>query len=358
MQDGAAPTLNIVTVRIREKEQAFYFPLAQKPDFISFDVGNHTLKTVKLDYPLPELKAQLAADPDPLSRIAAAAAIAQKGGLEAVKALTEAWPQEAFWGVRIELLDSLASIKLDQAFDSLVLGLRDEDARVRRAAIEALSKIKTIASYKAVKAIAEKGDASYYTEAAAIRALGTVVSGQLMAEKEEKVLKVLKSVLKERQGWNEIVRAGAIAALSQMKTSERALNLILDYTALGTPQALRLPAIRALGTISTGQTTVNLERILERLQALARENFFLTQVAVVFALGQMETPKAIAILQALADQTPDGRVRRIAEEAVQRVQKNVGSDKALKQLREELEQVKQENQDLKSRLEALEAKAK
>ena len=358
LQDGAAPTLNIVTVRIREKEQAFYFPLAQKPDFISFDVGNHTLKTVKLDYPLPELKAQLAADPDPLSRIAAAAAIAQKGGLEAVKALTEAWPQEAFWGVRIELLDSLASIKLDQAFDSLVLGLRDEDARVRRAAIEALSKIKTIASYKAVKAIAEKGDASYYTEAAAIRALGTVVSGQLMAEKEEKVLKVLKSVLKERQGWNEIVRAGAIAALSQMKTSERALNLILDYTALGTPQALRLPAIRALGTISTGQTTVNLERILERLQALARENFFLTQVAVVFALGQMETPKAIAILQALADQTPDGRVRRIAEEAVQRVQKNVGSDKALKQLREELEQVKQENQDLKSRLEALEAKAK
>ena len=72
----------------------------------------------------------------------------------------------------------------------------------------------------------------------------------------------------------------------------------------------------------------------------------------------METAKAIAILQSLADQTPDGRVRRIAEEAVQKVQKNAGSDKAVKQLRTELDQLKQENQDLKSRLEALEAKAK
>jgi aminopeptidase N len=43
---------------------------------------------------------------------------------------------------------------------------------------------------------------------------------------------------------------------------------------------------------------------------------------------------------------------------VQQVQKNVGSDKAVKQLREELDQLKQENQELKSRLEALEAKAK
>ena len=72
----------------------------------------------------------------------------------------------------------------------------------------------------------------------------------------------------------------------------------------------------------------------------------------------METAKAIAILQSLADQTSDGDVRCIAEEAMQKVQKNAGSDQAVKQLRTELDQLKQENQDLKSRLEILEAKAK
>jgi len=62
-------------------------------------------------------------------------------------------------------------------------------------------------------------------------------------------------------------------------------------------------------------------------------------------------------LAALAAQTPDGRVRRIAEEAIQTVQKNVGSDLAVKQLREEFDQIKKENQELKSRLENLEAKS-
>jgi aminopeptidase N len=50
-------------------------------------------------------------------------------------------------------------------------------------------------------------------------------------------------------------------------------------------------------------------------------------------------------------------VRRIAEEAIKKVQKNAGSDRAVKQLREEFDQLKKENQELKSRLEQLEAKS-
>jgi aminopeptidase N len=119
-----------------------------------------------------------------------------------------------------------------------------------------------------------------------------------------------------------------------------------------------LSAIRALGAISTGQTNGNLERILNRLAELASETFFLTQMSVIAALGLMETVKAISILQSLADQSPDGRVRRVAEEAIQRVQTTVGKDKAVAQMQEELEQLKKSNQELRSRLENLEAKAK
>lgn len=356
--NSASPSFKPFTVRIHEREQSFYFPLEKKPDFVSFDVGNHTLKTVALEYAVPELKAQLQHDPDPLSRIYAAEALAKKGGLEAVKVLSEALKQEPFWGVRAEIADNLAKIKLDQAFTGLLAGLQDPDARVRRSTVEALSQIKTVESYAAVRPLAESGDASYYVEAAAIRALGKQVASNPNLTQEAETLALLKSVLEHRQGWNEVVRSGAIGALSQMKTSENALNVILEYTVAGVPQALRLSAIRALGSISTGQSSANLERILDRLRELSRESFFLTQVSVAYALGQMETLRAIGILQALADQTPDGRVRRIAEEAVQRVQRHAGSDKAVKQLREELDQLKKENQDLKSRLENLEAKAK
>ncbi|MEP0915843.1 M1 family metallopeptidase [Leptolyngbya sp. DQ-M1] len=346
------------TVRVHEKEQSFYFPLEKKPDFISFDVDNYHLKTVELEYPLPELKAQLQSDPDPVSRIYAAQAIAKKGGLEAVKALSDSLKNDRFWGVRAEVAENLATIKLDQAVEAVIAGLNDSDARVRRAIVGSLAQIATPESYAALGAIVEAGDASYYVEATALRSFGKVAASGLSNASEEQTLKLIDSVLKQRQGWNEVVRAGAIGALSQLKTSEAALNLILEYTQPGVPQPLRLAAIRALGTISTGQDNINLERILERLKALSRETFFLTQVAVAVALGQMETTKAIGLLQSLADQTPDGRVRRIAEESIQTVQKNAGSDKAVKQLREELDQLKKENQDLKSRLENLEAKAK
>lgn len=344
------------TLRIHEKEQSFYFPLENKPDFISFDVGNNFLKTVTLEYPLPELKEQLKHDPDPISRIYAAQAIGKKGSLEAVEALTESLTQDSFWGVRLEVAKQLTSINLDQAVTAVIQGLQDTQARVRRAVIDGLSQSKTLHSYNTLKTFLEKGDPSYYTEAAAARVLGGMVYGNLK-EKEPEVIKLLKNVLETRSGWNEVVRSGAIGGLSQLKTSPVAVDVILEYTKLGIPQPLRLAAIRALGAISVGQTPDKLEAVLETLEIIAQESFFLTQVSVSVALGQMETAKAIAILQSLSYSTPDGRVKRMTEEAIQRVQKNLGSDKALKGLREEFEQLKQENQDLKSRLAKLEAKA-
>ncbi|MEH2305671.1 M1 family metallopeptidase [Nostoc sp.] len=358
--------LKVFVVRINEREQSFYFPLENKPQYISFDVENNYLKTVALEYPIAELKAQLESDPNPISRIYAAEALTKKGGLEATKALSAALKNDPLWGVRVEVAKQLANINLDQAFDGLVLGLKDKNAYVRRSVVEALAQIKTAESYKVVRGLLQKGDPSYYVEAAASRVIGAIsargfayASANLEEKpKEDKVLKQLKGILEEKAGWNEVVRSGAVAGLAEFKTSEAALNLLLEYTKIGVPQPLRLATIRALGKISVGQSPVNLERILEKLAELAKETFFLTQVAVAAALGQMETPKAVGILRSLAEQTADGRVRRNAEEEISKVQKNIGSEKTIRQLREDFDQLKQQNQELRSRLENLEAKSK
>lgn len=354
--ESSSPKLTNFTLRIHQHEQSFYFPLEHKPDFISFDVNNNFLKTVTLQYPVAELKNQLKFDCDPVSRIYAAGALAKKGGLEAIKALAQSLTDDPFWGVRLEVAKKLGSIKLNQAFKVLKTGLQDPDARVRRSVIMALSNFKTTTSYETIAQFLNQGDASYYTEAAAAQSLGGMVSGNLK-EKQPEAIALLKTILEQRQGWNEVVRSGAIAGLSKMKTSPEAVDLILEYTKPGIPQALRLTSIRCLGTISTGQTPEKLGEILEQLQAIAGESFFLTQVAVTGALGQMQTSQAITILNDLAAQTPDGRVRRRAEEAVAKVQKNLGTDKAVKEMRTELDQLKQSNQDLLSRLAKLEAKS-
>jgi aminopeptidase N len=349
------PTFKTFNLRIHQKKQSFYFPLETKPDFVSFDVGNHFLKTVTLQYPVAELKHQLQYDPDPISRIYAAAALGKKGGLETVKALAKSLKSDRFWGVRVEVAKDLGKIRLNQAETALKAGLKDEDARVRRAVIEALSNFKTSSSYETISQSLIAGDASYYTEATAASSLGSMVSGNLKA-KQENAIALLQEILTQRGGWNEVVRSGAIAGLSKMTTSPEAVDIILEYTRSGVPQALRLVAIRSLGTVSVGQTPDKVGVILEQLESLAGESFFLTQVAVVGALAQMQTPGAISILNALAAQTPDGRVRRRAEEAVLKVQKNLGSDKAIKELRQEIDQLKQANQDLTSRLAKLETK--
>jgi aminopeptidase N len=355
IKDGVVD-VKVTKIRVYEKEQVLYFPLETKPDFISFDVGNNYLKTVTLEYPLPELKAQLKSDPDPISRIYATEAIAKKGNLEAVTALTECLQNEDFWAVRLEAAQQLATIKLDLAVTNLIAEVGDEDAFVRKAIVDELGKIKTPETYAAVKQIVETGDESYYVEAAACRALGGMTTASLK-DKQEEVISLLSEVLNTRSGWNEVVRAGAIGGLSKMTDSETALKTIIEYVKPGIPQSLRLSSIRALGAISSGQSDANTIVIVEKLSELARESFFLTQVAVVNALSQMATVKAIGVLQSLAAHSPDGRVKRMADEGVQKVQQKIGSDGAVKQLREELEEVKKTNQELKSRLENLEAKS-
>ena len=321
-------------------------------------MGNHWLKTVTLEYPLAELKAQLAHDPDVLSRINGAAAIAQKGSLEALNALAESLVNDKFWGVRVEVAKNLAGIPLDGVLDALKPGLKDEDARVRLAVVQAIAQLTTPDAYKAIEPIAKKGDASYSVEAAALRGIGVLAKKTAaIASKPltSRALKLLKSALKERSGWNERVRIGAIQGLAALNDSADALKVVMGYTVAGTPQALRLVAIRTLGAISTAQETSQVDTVLNTLSQLSSEEFFLTQMAVVGALGSMETPKAIAILQGLAEATPDGRVRRRAEESVRQVQGKVKTSQGIQQLRDELDQLKQLNQTLRSRVEKLEA---
>ncbi len=343
-----------VSLHLNQKEQTFYFPLPQKPQFISFDQGNYHLKTVTLDYPTPELKTQLQFDPDVISRIYAAEAFGKKGGLEAINALSYALQNDPFWGVRAEAAKQLGKVKLQQAVSELIQGLEDHDTRVRRAALEALGNFKTEDSYQAVKQIAQQGDASYYTEGTAMRVLGKMATGNFK-QKESEVIELFREGLEHRAGWNEVVRGGIISGLSEMKTSETALATILPYTYLGVSQPLRLAAIRALGPVSTGQEQAQLETILEQLDTLSGETFFLTQVSVVNALKQMRTSEAVSMLQTLSQQSPDARVRRMAEEAVKTVQEKLGSDQAVKELRDELDSLKQQNQELMSRLAKLES---
>lgn len=358
VDDQGQVTVKTIPLRIHEPEHTFYLPLPQQPTFVSFDAGNHTLKTVTLEYPLPELKAQLQYDPDVLGRVQAAIALGKKGNLEVVQTLAAALQREPFWGVRREIAKVLGTIQLDQSLEALRLALTDSHPHVRAAAVEAIAGFKSAKAYELLKPIAKHGDPSYSVEAAALKGIGVIAAAKPQPKpKLEKVLKRLRKALEKRQGWNEVVRCGAIAGVGELKESPEAVNLVLDYTAIDVPQPLRLAAIRTLGTIGDRHHP-QLQQILERLEQLSHETFFFTQMAVVQALSQIDHPQVLGLLQQLGDRTTDGRIKRSVDEGIAKVQKALGSDDRLKTLETTLNELQKENQTLKSRLEELEARTK
>ncbi len=358
VEAGGNVSLQTLTLRVYEPEHTFYLPLPQQPSFVSFDAGNHTLKTVTLEYPLPELMAQLRYDPDVLGRIHAAIALGKKGNLEVVNALATALKEEPFWGVRQEIASVLGTIRLDQSLEALCCALEDPQPQVRNAAVEAIASFKSAAAYNHLKAIAKHGDPSYRVEAAALKGIGMIAAAKPQPKPSpEKVLKRLRSALDTRQGWNEVVRCGAIAGVGYLKELPEAVELVLSYTAATVPQPLRLAAIRTLGAMGDRHHP-QLRQILERLEQLSHETFFLTQVAVVQALSQIDHPRLLAILQAVGDRTSDGRVKRLVDESIAKLKNALGTDERLKTLETTLSDLQKENQTLKSRLEHLEAKTK
>ena len=117
-----------------------------------------------------------------------------------------------------------------------------------------------------------------------------------------------------------------------------------------------MTAIRCLGAIAKGQKPDKLTLIFEKFESMVTDTFFLTQMSLIGGLSQIEDSKAIALLTNLADTTPDGRVKRRAEEAINQVRDKLGRDKTSKDLQQAIDKLKEENQDLQSRLAKLEAR--
>ena len=255
--------------------------------------------------------------------------------------------------MKVEIIKQLGKTKLNQAMDLLIANIGDSHPKVRRAIVDALTNHKNVASYDALKEIILQGDASYYVEASAISGITKIIIGSL-EDKQSETIELLNNVLETKSGWNEVLRSAAINGLSKLKTSAEAVDIIVKYTRVGTPQALRLTSIRGLGAISAGQKADKLTTILEKFDAMISETFFLTQISLIGGLSQIKDARAIGLLGTLSDTTPDGRVKQRAEEAMGKVRAKLDKSDNLESLQKAIDKLKQENQDLQSRLAKLE----
>lgn len=321
--------------------QTFHFTLRAKPETCAFDPAADILKTVHLKMPREMLIRQLASHRLVAARVEAARALGTDGSTESVDALARSLRSDSFWGVQAEAARALGRIRGDRAFAVLAGATKVKHPKARLAVAEALGEFRTDAACEALAPLAAK-DESYHVEAAAATSIGKTHS--------KKAFALLRRSL-AKDSWNELIRCGALAGFAELGDA-RAIPMCLEWTKYGRPMYTRRAALAALGKIGEGRKDVR-----DAAVALLDDRSFNVRMSAVAALEALHDVAALPVLDAVAQQDVDGRLKRRCAEAARSLREHVDKPVELKRMRDELAELRAANRSLLDRLDRLEAAA-
>ena len=299
-------------VEIDKRSHLFKFALDAEPLMANFDPDHALL--AKVDFPRPEemVAVQLFKDPNVLGRIDAAHALARTGNRNHLTLLRQVLFNDRFWGVRAEAARALGSMGLEDAATVLVHGLDEiENPKVRRAVYAALRGFKSTRLAADVERWRGREE-SYFAEAEALRTLGAL--------QHPRYPEILKEAL-DVESWNDVTRSAALEGLAASRSREW-IPLMLDGTREGHGQRARMAAIRCLAQYDALPTAVQ-----DRLIDLINDPFLLVRIGAVRALHQIGDERAVPALRKLSQGDLDGRLKRLAEEAVEKLMKGIEDEK-------------------------------
>jgi aminopeptidase N len=350
-------------VELGEARDRLFLSLPAKPLMVRFDPRGVIPKILKFPRPKEMLIYQLMHDTDCTGKIEAARELIKIADADVVKALGEALMKETFWGTQAEIAEALSKVRMDQARDVLIAGLKLSNPRARRAVVEALGKFRDQKAAQALEPFA-KSDPSYFVEATAVNAVmkaRTKPAPQYSVEELDQLEKFAMEQLK-KESYRDCIRSAAIRALSDLPginrgERPRALAEIVRWTQRGQPAEARNTAVVALGKV--GQIAVPSERarILEVLNHLADEPNFRLRMALVHALGTMEGGDPASVLGKIQAIDPDGRVKRAALVTSQTLQESAAIPESVTELRESLAKLEEEYRKLKTGFEEQKGKS-
>ncbi|HET7638159.1 MAG TPA: HEAT repeat domain-containing protein, partial [Ktedonobacteraceae bacterium] len=345
-------------------EQNFYIPLEREPIMVRFDPNGWLLKTLKFERSNKMMRYQLAHDSDILGRIEAAEALGKQDDDTSIEALKLALFNDAFWGVRVAAAKALAEIGSEKTQAVLLQALQEQTtpelSRVRTAIVQGLSKFQVpeqaelaARSAQALAAVLERGDISYQVETAAAEALGkTRTAGTV-----DQLVKLL-----ERPSWNHVLQRGIFRGLAATG-EDRVVDILASYLGNTSQHLLmRTAAARGLSVVGDKRHLYSEEArqraVNALINALEHDSWPSARGSAAHALQELDEKRAIGALERVASRETETRVQREMRVAVQALRSGDKADEQLKQLRNDLDQLREENRKLKEQLGTLEARIK
>jgi aminopeptidase N len=348
---------HINTIHLSQSEETFYFYLHKQPDWVTVDGRGDYLAEMELDASQTNLTNQLKYDPNVISRIRAAETISKNSTLNSVKTLYESYKSECFWGVRKAIINALSDIRIEQVSDILSESLEDENSQVRIATIQALKNFPTKKNFELLYKFYNQGDDSYFTLATCLTVLGTLAH-HLQGDYIKKAFELQKqAVFSKQPSWNWTIESGAVLGVSKLKDHQEAFELLISLSKRGTETKIRLTALTGLSSFAIVSNIDKVDKIIQILENASFENDLPVQMAVVNACARLENYRSIGVLQSLLDRTIYPRIKRKVEKTIEKLQKQIGLDKSLDKINLKLQELENENRELKSRLLELEHKS-
>jgi aminopeptidase N len=355
--------LHIVVGEDEQVEQSFYMPLEREPVMVRVDPDGWLLKTLKFERSAKMLRYQLAHDADVLGRIEAAEGLVGKGEDEGLEALTTALNTDSFWGVRAAAAASLSSFGSERAQSVLIEALREFDEkkfpRVRQVIAGVLGKFQAPQqaelaqrSAQVLRQLLERGDASYRVEANAAEALGRT--------RRDGNVDFLLTLLTERRTWMNAVERGICVGLGE-SGEDRAVDAIASYLN-NSSHALMLRYSAVAGLLAVGRNRYLYseearQRAVTALEsAVEHDTWEPVRGLAAKALASLGEKRAIAVLEQSASHELSSGAQRSMRVAAYKLSTGEKSDEQIKQLRNDLDEVREENRKLKEQLDMLEAR--
>jgi aminopeptidase N len=336
------------TITVKEKAQDFYFALESAPRIVRLDP--HLALLAKIDFhnlATPMLCAQLDDAGDVVGRLFAIEQIKDLKSHEAVEKLSRALHNDPFYGVRIEAARALQSIHDDESLEALLGSTKQSDARVRNQVMGAIAGFYDARALEAEeRALATERNPD--VQAQSIRALGKYAR----ADARQCLLPLLQS-----QSYRNSTLDAAIAALSAQDDPADIAPLRdtlkarkKEMTSRGFADGLGALASLALNCDKKGEARdFILGYVNDKNEAI--------QTGAIKALGALEDPGAIPVLQSFAGASRENAAQQAATGALEAIRSARQRGDNSKELRQTVLDLQNEVQKLRQEVQSLEKKA-
>lgn len=339
------------TVRIHEASGDFYFSLPEKPKMARIDPGVTVLAGIEFLPPDPMLHAQLENAEDMMGRLLAAKILGGRKDRKSIELLGKILSTDPSYAVRTEAAIALAKTHTPEALEVLIAARKQGDARVRQEVV--------------------RGIAAFYSDSAF-----TALTGVISDEKNPDILTVALIALGkfpqdaagetliaslDRPSYRHRISAAAVDAL-RIRGDTRVIDVLMDHLEKNTARFTTYDfgsGLNSLATLSRDSDDELRESVRLFIAGHLTHPKEKLRLSAISALGTLEDPRSLGALNTFVDTgNSDAPEFKAAERAIKELNGEKKQSDELKDLRNEVLDLKKKMESINENLETLKKQAK